>query len=401
MVESEARQTANDQNWKRGETLNRSYLLVLLGRRFRVLAIVAVLSVNDASAGEDSQANSPHDYQYRAGAISIPRAAAAERLEPFSLRRAVRYLDDGAKAWNENRKCLSCHTNGVYMTMRPALTKRLGKPPAEARRFLSITLKQQAATSREKLAAGLAPAQVIHVAAGLAEWDAHVRKQLSSETRQALDLMFAIQRQNGTWEKPSECWPPFESDSYHQTALAAIAVATAPGWLATLSAGNARQGVERLRDYLRTTVPPHDYARVWLLFAATRWKDLLATEQKQQLIELVWSKQRSDGGWSIRSFAEPEAWGDGKRAEKLRAELEFGDLASDGHQTGLALLVLQESGATSEDPRIRKAVEWLTTNQRASGRWWTRSLNTDRWHFITYSGTAYAAVALSRLAPVR
>ena len=41
-----------------------------------------------------------------------------------------------------------------------------------------------------------------------------------------------------------------------------------------------------------------------------------------------------------------------------------------------------------------KSIEWLQKNQRESGRWWTRSLNTDSWHFITYSGTAYPLLAL-------
>jgi len=71
---------------------------------------------------------------------------------------------------------------------------------------------------------------------------------------------------------------------------------------------------------------------------------------------------------SIRNFAAPEAWGDGRRAKRLRAEAEFSDPASDGHQTGLVLLALLESGATTEDARIQKAVNWLLTNQGASGR---------------------------------
>ena len=29
-----------------------------------------------------------------------------------------------------------------------------------------------------------------------------------------------------------------------------------------------------------------------------------------------------------------------------------------------------------------------------SGRWWTRSLNTDKFHFITYSGTVFPLLAL-------
>ncbi len=38
---------------------------------------------------------------------------------------------------------------------------------------------------------------------------------------------------------------------------------------------------------------------------------------------------------------------------------------------------------------------WLEANQRQSGRWWTQSLNTDNFHFITYTGTLYPVMALA------
>ena len=63
--------------------------------------------------------------------------------------------------------------------------------------------------------------------------------------------------------------------------------------------------------------------------------------------------------------------------------------------TGLSVLVLRETGILTDDPRLRKAVRWLVSNQRQSGRWWTRSLNTDEYHYITYSGTCYPLLALA------
>lgn len=62
--------------------------------------------------------------------------------------------------------------------------------------------------------------------------------------------------------------------------------------------------------------------------------------------------------------------------------------------TGLAIVVLRENGVPANDAAIQKGLHWLKGNQRESGRWWTRSLNTDSWHFITYSGTAYPLLAL-------
>jgi hypothetical protein len=39
---------------------------------------------------------------------------------------------------------------------------------------------------------------------------------------------------------------------------------------------------------------------------------------------------------------------------------------------------------------LRPRRTWTPT-----GRWWTRSLNTDTHHYITYSGTAYPLLALA------
>jgi squalene-hopene/tetraprenyl-beta-curcumene cyclase len=43
---------------------------------------------------------------------------------------------------------------------------------------------------------------------------------------------------------------------------------------------------------------------------------------------------------------------------------------------------------------IRRGVKWLQANQRESGRWFTRSINADRAHYLTNAGTAYAVLAL-------
>ena len=121
---------------------------------------------------------------------------------------------------------------------------------------------------------------------------------------------------------------------------------------------------------------------------------ILTAEQQQEVVALIQSKQQSDGGWSIRQFAKPEEWGGGNRAEKIRQEKDFENPASDGHMTGLALLVLDAAGVAKKDARMKKGIDWIKSNQRASGRWWTQSLNTEKWHFITYSGTAYSLLAI-------
>ena len=105
-----------------------------------------------------------------------------------------------------------------------------------------------------------------------------------------------------------------------------MAVGTAPGWLASLKDETLLAGVARLKSYLQTTAPLHDYSRVLLLWTSTRMPDLLTDNKKAELIETIFKHQRADGGWSIRTFAAPEAWGKGNRAQKLREEPEFADV---------------------------------------------------------------------------
>lgn len=252
--------------------------------------------------------------------------------------------------------------------------------------------------ARKLKRSGTRPAQVIYIAAGLAEWDAHVSKELSPETDRALRLALEMQNKDGTWHSLT-CWPPFESSAYQEAHMMAMAVASAPGWLDSIRQDEELQAkVELLKTYIRETKPQHDYARVLQLWTSLRLAGILNGEQQQATVKLIRDQQREDGGWSIRTFATPEQWGSGNRAGKIRAEPDFESPASDGHMTGLALLILQESGAGIDDGGVQQGLTWLRENQRESGRWWTRSLNTEKWHFITYSGTAYALLALQNAA---
>jgi squalene-hopene/tetraprenyl-beta-curcumene cyclase len=357
-------------------------------KRLTVLCCALAIAVGKSVAAEDEP-------QYLFGDIRIPQARADEPMrEPFSLSQAVHYLDQSAKAWSGARKCVSCHTTGTYMLVRPALTRQLGQPPQEMRDEFVNAFNTLAAMQRDDLHKSTRPGQVIYAAAGLVEWDKHVTKALSAETGQALKLMFELQLPSGTWGS-ADCWPPYESDAFHEATVAAVAVADAPGWLASLQDPAMRTRVERLQHYLRTQPPPHDYGRVLLLWASARMPGLLDSKEQRALGDMIWKHQQSDGGWSLRTFAAPEAWGSGNRADKLRSEPEFQHPPSDGHMTGMALVALREAGAPAADPRIQRGVNWLLKNQRISGRWWTRSLNTNSRHFITYSGTAFPLLALS------
>ena len=357
------------------------------------LLLVVFHWVASELATAESKAAKP---QYEHGAIRVPAATANEaKRESVSVSLAEQYLEQGREAWSGKHKCISCHTNGTYMTLRPALTKTLGIPQEIERKFFLAQLTALAAENPKKLQRGTGPAQVIYLAAGLAEWDAHVSGSLSAETDQALRLMLSLQRPHGSWGT-EDCWPPYESDAYHLASVAAMAVAIAPGWIDAIEKEQDEQPLmqlDKLKHYLRAQ-PPHDYGRTLFLWAAARMPGLIDQAGKQKLIDMLLAHQQSDGGWSLRTMADPEAWGSGNRAEKLRSEADFSSPTSDGHMTGLAIVTLRDAGVPSDDPCIEQGIKWLRNNQRESGRWWTRSLNTDGAHYITYSGTAFPLLAL-------
>ena len=105
-----------------------------------------------------------------------------------------------------------------------------------------------------------------------------------------------------------------------------------------------------------------------------------------EVAELV-KLQHDDGGWSLPSLG-TYARRD-KSANDPKAE-------SDGYATGFVSFVLKRADANH--PAFSKGVAWLKSNQRESGRWFTRSLNNDKAHYIANAGTAFAVMAIQSAA---
>ncbi len=333
------------------------------------------------------------DFQYRHGSIAIPKAHAAEPVSTYSFQRGLDYLENGALAWVRQAQCVSCHTAGTYLLVRSQMTVQAGPPSREVRDFF-VSMLDHYDQQKPEWFSGFRPQQVVYSAAGLAEYDAHVTRLLSPETGRAIRKMLSVQAEAGDWTNDT-CWPPLESSRFHGATLAARAIAVAPGWK-TSANPELRARVQKLHAYLRSGAAQHDYDRISLLWTAAVEPSLMAPSEKTALLGLIRQKQRPDGGWSLRAFATSKHWGDGKRAARIDAEPDADDPVSDGHMTGLALVVLQAHGIPSNEPMVKRGLDWLVRNQRESGRWWTKSLNTDKWNFITYSGSAYPMLALAR-----
>jgi len=333
-------------------------------------------------------------FQFDYESIRIPGAHRFEsRLDRLSVPAAENYIKLGAEAWSGRYRCIGCHTTGTYLLIRPMITA-LGPPSQKTRDLVLETLKPLLdKRSEEVLSIGHRSAQIVYGGAGLAIWDRYVIGKLQPETRSILDLMFRLQQEDGSWKVPA-CWPPLQSSDFQLSTIAALASAAADEVASGHLDPIVRAGLKRLRSYLQITDTSHDYDSVWLLWAGSQLKGVLSEARRRELIEMILQHQNRDGGWSIRSFARPDQWGDGSRQEKLVSDPEFYLRSSDGHMTGLAVIALRAAGLSERDPRIQKAVSWIDSNQRQTGRWWCASLNSDRLHLITYSATCYALLAL-------
>lgn len=305
--------------------------------------------------------------------------------EPFrkelSLAKAAESLDRTAVAWVRKNKCGSCHTGWPYVSSRALLLKEAPTDSlAEVRAFFEGRITNWDADEQAKKHQHR---EIVGTSAALAMHDGQSTGKLHPVTQQALDRMWTLQRKDGAWSWPKCSWPPFEVDDYYGAVLAAVGV-HAPENYARRDA--AKAGVDKLRSYLKRTPAPNLHHRAWLLWAAVRLDGLLGAEEKQGTIRDMLALQREDGGWSMESLG--QEW-TGREGEKAKP-----DAPSDGYGTGLVVFVLREAGIPANHEALQRGVKWLSTNQRESGRWFTRSLNGVPQHFISDTATVFAVLAL-------
>jgi squalene-hopene/tetraprenyl-beta-curcumene cyclase len=297
----------------------------------------------------------------------------------LSLGRAASVLDARALAWTREHKCGSCHTTYPYLLARPAL-KGAPEALAEIRQFFV-----DRATNWDRGQKGDAPrwdTEVVATALVLAMDDARAGK-LRPVTRQALDRAWTLQKPSGAWDWLKCNWPPMEHDDYYGATIGALAAGLAPEGYADTP--KARAGLEQLRKYFKANPPPDTHHKAMLLWASTRVNGLMSTAEKEAAIKELLALQRDDGGWCLPSLG---TW---KRRDGSANDPKA---PSDGYATGLVVYVLRQAGVPATDQRLQKAVGWLQANQRESGRWFTRSLNNDKAHYVTDAGTSFAVLAL-------
>jgi hypothetical protein len=330
---------------------------------------------------------------------------------------AGKVLDEKAEAWLKYRlagrgeagnrtTCVTCHTTFAYAVARPALRVLTGETPtAQEQKILADvrlrTLNWAKLDSGEwqmlygfddeKKQESWGTEAVINAYLLALDDRATGQKVPTDATKQAFANLWQVQlkegKNKGSWDWLTFALEPWESTGsrYYGAAVAALAVGTAPGYVAPA------EPLANLHGYLRDNfAAQHLYNRVWALRAATALPEVLTDAQRQETVAAILEKQHPDGGWSLAELGN-FARKDGSQPEK----------ASDGYATGLVVHTLFLAGTKATDPKLAKAIAWLKTNQLPTGAWRGYSPNKERdpetfaAGFLSTTATAYAAMAVA------
>jgi squalene-hopene/tetraprenyl-beta-curcumene cyclase len=343
---------------------------------------------------------------------------------------AERYLDGREQAWfsfgSANRgqgadktTCVSCHSLLPYALARPALrklsnddvpTKLESKILEQIKHRVSNWDRLDAAEFQlyydfddDKKKQSRGTESILNALILAFDDRFQGRPEPSSDTKKAMSILWASQIKSGpdkgSWEWLNFGLEPWESHKarYLGATLAALAVGAAPEKALKREAGDARSGLDSLREYLKKNFASQNlHNHVWLLWASVTLNGLLTPGEKDQVIEQIFAKQQDNGGWSLASLG-----------EFARKDVTPDVKNPDGYATGLILHVLQLAGVAKENPHVSKGLAWLRENQDPAGGWRARSVNKNRspesknpalahvGKFMWDAATAYSVLALS------
>lgn len=301
-------------------------------------------------------------------------------VEVFSPEKAARYLDTASLYWQKSRNCAACHVNMGYMYARPALSSFL-KDSGEVR-----GLFEEYVTRRWKERPPRNMQETVVVTSGLVFNDLQTTGHLHSISRQALRVMWSYQREDGGWTWRNDGYPPTEYDEHYGVTLAALTTGIAPDQYAQTK--EARRGLEKIRLFSRNNPPLSLHHRAMIAWVSCYVSDLMNDQQRAKILDELFAIQRPDGGWSTPGLLAD--WKDLKRLDGKPHDPKI----SDAYATGFTIIVARELGVSSKDPRLRRGIDWLLSNQRVSGKWFCRSPAKDSQHYFSNFGSAFAILAL-------
>lgn len=316
----------------------------------------------------------------------VPGIAPALADEPirgeWDASLATTFLDDVSTKWVRHNHCGTCHTSVPYlMTMELDANGAHAAAVAEVREAVIRN-----ATSHLDQPDQFTNFLVPPAASALAIQDARSGAPADPRVVRLFESMWQLQSSDGSWLYPKQdgFLPFLERDRTYVAMLVALAAGYDPAEVA--GSHLSSPALKRLRHYLQVHKPYSVHHQAVLLWASVRTSGLLTSSEQSLYQNRLLALQRPDGGWTLPSLG---SW--------TRHDGSFNDPTgpSDGYATGLAAVVLCERGL-AQSPAVARALAWLERNQRVSGRWYTRSLYSDRFKgYLSNAATAYAVMALT------
>lgn len=306
--------------------------------------------------------------------------------EAFSFEAGVDSLVAASRNWRDERKCVTCHTNGWALAAQPVVapgSDEVAEGRAFAQSYLLSFIKGEA---RPKGQSGSVEG-LVATTAFLALSDARSGAEVHKATREGLDHAWGLLDESGTWEAWLQCnWPPFESDAEYGPTLMLIALGELEKKASLTDAD--RVGVKRLIEYLNRNEPVSLHAKAMRLWAAKHWSKegtWKARDLRSWKRELLAARGR-DGGWSMASLSGPAWKRDGGEPQTTTSE---------AYPTAFCVYVLLQTGVKRNAVIIKAGLRWLREHQREAGDWYTRSPRRDGKDYISRAATAFALMALA------
>lgn len=305
--------------------------------------------------------------------------------DTFDYERAVEFADNAAMGWQDSYGCVTCHTNGWYLATRSAAGT---DAPAyrDARAFAADYLNRYIVDGQTPRGQHGSVEGLVATTAFKSISDIRINGELEADTRRALDHIWTLQDDSGAWVQWLKChWGPYEADDHFGVTLVALAMGLA-GEDAYVQTPAATAGIQKLRDYLEQHPPSNLHQTGMTLWASMHLDGLADGRTQRRWARALLAEQRDDGGWAMIDLGGGD-W--------LREDGGAQDEHSDAYATAFVTHVLIEFGMERTAAPVARAIDWLKTNQRASGRWYTRSPRRDRRHFISHAATNFALLVLA------
>ena len=326
--------------------------------------------------------------------VAVLVATTSTLSADWSPELAARYLDGRQKEWfswkpamQADGPCVSCHTGMTYLLARPALRRRLKETqPTTYEVGLLDRLRTKVG---EKPAGGLQGVETIFTAMFLSREDE--KKTMSAHTQKAFDQLWTLQGTDGPskggWRWYAANLDPWENTESGRYGAALAAVALTQTSVEYRNTPKVRDQVAALNAYLLESVESrrlHD--RLALLLARSFIPDSL----RQSITADAFSKQQTDGGWTIESLGPWMAHPDAPTSSGTNA-----------YATAFTTVALLRGGVPASDPKLAKALTWLQSHQDpAMGTWAAVSMNkrypegSMESRFMQDAATAFASLAL-------